>query len=203
MNSLISPRGTLSVRLTHKSGSLQLAGATVEVLGRSERYTTDRNGTVRITLPAPPKALSLTPNPPTRPYAVYNIRVSLAGYVPVTVYGIHIFDGIVSIWSYNMVEQDGLEGTESEITVPPHPRHALPPYEGGQQPAASVPSPVAVPAVARPVTVPENVTVHLGSPGSDAVNVTVPFIEYLKSVASSEIFPTWPRESLLPHGFRL
>lgn len=41
------------------------------------------------------------------------------------------------------------------------------------------------------------VTVHLGTPGSDAVNVTVPFVNYIKSVASSEIYPTWPRESLL------
>lgn len=196
MNSFISPRGTLNVRLTHKSGSLQLAGATVEVLGRNERYVTDRNGAVRILLPAPPKSLSLTPNPPTRPYAVYNIRVSLAGYVPVTVYGIHIFDGIVSIWSYNMVEQDGLEGTSTEITVPPHPRYTLPPYEEPPQPS-SVPSPAVLPAVVSPVVVPENITVHLGSPGSDAVNVTVPFIDYVKSVASSEIFPTWPRESLL------
>lgn len=40
--------------------------------------------------------------------------------------------------------------------------------------------------------IPETVTVHLGPPGSDAPNVTVPFTDYIKNVASSEIYPTWP-----------
>ncbi len=200
MNSLLSPRGTLTVRLTHMEGRLQLAGATVEILGRGDRYFTDRNGSVRITLPAPPKALSLTPNPPTRPYSVYDIRVSMNGYVPVTVYGIHIFDGIGSIWRYNMVRIDDTDDTEEKrITIPPHQRALLPPYASDN--AASVTAMTAAPSTARPVVVPETVTVHLGSPGSDAVNVTVPFIDYIKSVASSEIFPTWPNESLLANVY--
>ena len=40
--------------------------------------------------------------------------------------------------------------------------------------------------------VPENIVVHLGAPDSDAPNVTVSFPDYIKNVASSEIFPTWP-----------
>ena len=46
------------------------------------------------------------------------------------------------------------------------------------------------------ITVPENITVHLGAPGSDAPNVTVPFADYIKNVASSEIYPTWPENAL-------
>ena len=44
-----------------------------------------------------------------------------------------------------------------------------------------------------PITpyVPQYITVHLGPPGSDAENVTVSFPEYVKNVASSEIYPTW------------
>ena len=44
-----------------------------------------------------------------------------------------------------------------------------------------------------PITpyVPQSITVHLGPPGSDAENVTVSFPEYVKNVASSEIYPTW------------
>ena len=44
-----------------------------------------------------------------------------------------------------------------------------------------------------PITpyVPQTITVHLGPPGSDAENVTVSFPEYVKNVASSEIYPTW------------
>ena len=44
--------------------------------------------------------------------------------------------------------------------------------------------------------IPETITVHLGAPGSSAVNVTVPFLEYIANVASSEIYPTWPESAI-------
>ena len=44
--------------------------------------------------------------------------------------------------------------------------------------------------------IPRNITVHLGSPTSDAPNVTVPFVDYVKNVASSEIYPTWEESAL-------
>lgn len=44
--------------------------------------------------------------------------------------------------------------------------------------------------------IPENIVIHLGSPNSDAMNVTESFQDYIKNVASSEIYPTWPEEAL-------
>ena len=44
--------------------------------------------------------------------------------------------------------------------------------------------------------VPQQITVHLGAPGASAANVTVPFIDYVKNVASSEIYPTWDDDAL-------
>ena len=44
--------------------------------------------------------------------------------------------------------------------------------------------------------VPQNITVHLGAPDANAPNVTVPFIDYVKNVASSEIYPTWEESAL-------
>lgn len=44
--------------------------------------------------------------------------------------------------------------------------------------------------------VPQNITVHLGTPTSDAANVTVSFADYVKNVASSEIYPTWEESAL-------
>ena len=44
--------------------------------------------------------------------------------------------------------------------------------------------------------IPETITVHLGPPDSPAENVTVPFSDYIKNVASSEIYPTWPDEAI-------
>ncbi len=44
--------------------------------------------------------------------------------------------------------------------------------------------------------IPEKIIIHLGSPDSDAQNVTESFSNYIKNVASSEIYPTWPREAI-------
>ncbi len=44
--------------------------------------------------------------------------------------------------------------------------------------------------------IPESIVVHLGAPSSDAQNVTVGFADYIKNVASSEIYPTWPTEAI-------
>ena len=44
--------------------------------------------------------------------------------------------------------------------------------------------------------IPENITVHLGPPSSNAENVTVSFPDYIKNVASGEIYPTWPESAL-------
>ena len=44
--------------------------------------------------------------------------------------------------------------------------------------------------------IPEEIVIHLGSPDSDAMNVTESFADYIKNVASSEIYPTWPKEAI-------
>ena len=44
--------------------------------------------------------------------------------------------------------------------------------------------------------IPEYITVHLGAPDSNAQNVTVPFTDYVKNVASSEVYPTWPENAI-------
>ncbi|MGN0447588.1 MAG: peptidoglycan-binding protein [Acutalibacteraceae bacterium] len=45
-------------------------------------------------------------------------------------------------------------------------------------------------------TIPTMITVHLGAPNSNAPNVTIPFTEYIKNVASSEIYSTWPESAI-------
>ena len=49
--------------------------------------------------------------------------------------------------------------------------------------------------------IPETITVHLGTPDSAAQNVTVPFIDYITNVASSEIYPTWPEIAIRANVF--
>ncbi len=45
-------------------------------------------------------------------------------------------------------------------------------------------------------TIPKKIVVHLGAPMEDAANISINFIDYIKNVASSEIYPTWPEEAL-------
>lgn len=44
--------------------------------------------------------------------------------------------------------------------------------------------------------IPETITVHLGTPDEPAENITLPFPDYIKNVASSEIYPTWPESAI-------
>ena len=44
--------------------------------------------------------------------------------------------------------------------------------------------------------IPDSITVHLGAPDSDAENITVPFVDYIKNVVSSEIYPNWPDSAI-------
>lgn len=44
--------------------------------------------------------------------------------------------------------------------------------------------------------IPETIRVHLGAPGSNAETVRVPFVDYIKNVVSSEIYPTWPESAI-------
>lgn len=50
-------------------------------------------------------------------------------------------------------------------------------------------------AIRNPV-IPTEITVHLGPPDMDAKNITIPFQEYIKNVASSEIYPNWPLDAI-------
>lgn len=52
-----------------------------------------------------------------------------------------------------------------------------------------------MPELLTPV-IPQDITVHLGAPDSAAQNITVNFVDYIKNVASSEIYPTWPEDAL-------
>jgi peptidoglycan hydrolase-like protein with peptidoglycan-binding domain len=46
------------------------------------------------------------------------------------------------------------------------------------------------------IQIPENIVVHLGAPDENAGNLTVPFPEYIKNVASTALYPTWPENAL-------
>ena len=101
--------GFLAVQVTTANGSIPLQGAAVTV--RQTRQNDEnvlyelRSGpdgrTPRVSLPAPPRALSLTPEDAT-PYATYSIEVSLPHYRTASYESVPIFDGITAIQQANL-----------------------------------------------------------------------------------------------------
>lgn len=57
-------------------------------------------------------------------------------------------------------------------------------------------------AIRYPV-VPNNITVHLGAPDEYAKDITIPFTDYISNVASSEIYPTWPKEAIIANIYTI
>ena len=57
-------------------------------------------------------------------------------------------------------------------------------------------------AIRYPI-VPNNITVHLGAPNANARDITVPFTEYIANVASSELYPTWPKNALIANIYAI
>ena len=57
-------------------------------------------------------------------------------------------------------------------------------------------------AVRYPI-VPNNITVHLGAPDTAARDITIPFTDYIANVASSELYPTWPKNALIANIYTI
>ena len=88
--------------------------------------------------------------------------------------------------------EDDESDNDDELTAPPVTRNLA--EESSNTRAAEA---LTGPRAASQVYVPEYITVHLGAPNdTSARNVTVSFRDYIKNVASSEIYPTWPEAAL-------
>lgn len=184
--------GELLLKVHNSSGD-PISGASVAVIGDNRAYTgrTDSAGEARFILPTPPKEASFDPSSALRPYSVFSVRITAEGYVPITVLGEQIFPESITVHDIEMpTPEEFPEMSEKRTVIPEHER-----YIGGMTANQSATVATYEPVVRYPV-VPETITVHLGTPSSNAENVTLPFIDYIKNVASSEIYPTWPDSSL-------
>lgn len=135
------------------------------------------------------KSLSQSPNSQfIIPYEIYDLEVSVEGVNPIIVRGISVFDGITSIQNIEIKDYNNtinLENLSENAMV------------NEQQEYTSINKNLLMtPFVLKDVFVPEFIVVHLGTPNSSSENIKVRFIDYIKNVASSEIYPTWPEEAI-------
>ena len=163
-------------------------------------YTDQYGNAERIKVYAPEKELSLKPQDISLPYETYNIEVVKDGYIPTIINNVPVFPGEVSLLPVGMMPQP--EGQKFASLVN---NFELPPNGlllKGEQPVTA-PSETYNPLQTKPVFIPEVIRVHLGEPGSEDKTVLVPFSDYVKNVASSEIYATWPHESLKANVFAI
>ena len=148
---------------------------------------TDNSGqTENLELEAPPVELSRTEDNIVMPYAEYSIYVSAEGYEPVDVSGIEILSKTSSVQDVKLTAI----GEGQEIVIPAHTLYGYYPPKIAE--AEIKPINETGEIVLSRVVVPETIVVHDGSPSdSTAKNYYVSYADYIKNVASSEIYATW------------
>lgn len=187
---------TMQARTAHDA--LPLRGVQVTVLddeqNRVYELTTDENGeTRRVPLETVDKRYSQDENFTGTPYVTYNVLAQAEGFNSVFVSDIPIFDGESAVLPLVLIPMQGRqrERIQTEIIVGA-PAVTM---EGAREPEGGTRSEESA-QVLRQVAIPNPITVHLGAPSAAASNVQVSFPDYVKNVASSEIYPTWPENAL-------
>ncbi len=154
---------------------------------------TDANGaTDTVQMAAPNKENSLDPYSQGEPYSTCDVEVSADGFDTTIIRGVQIFDTETSILPINMIPLSAEVAQVVYVNEIVIPKNTLQLPIERQQETSYVES-----RIAREVYIPDYIIVHLGKPNENAENVRVPFIDYIKNVASSEIYPTWPEASLI------
>ena len=153
--------------------------------------TTDENGeTQKIPLETLSKDFSQNPYYTGLPYISYNVRTQADGFHSLFVSDIPIFDGETAVSPLTLIPLEDKERNASQIEISVgEPAVAMQTPRNPKSPSRET-------YVLRQGGIPKTITVHLGSPNSSASNVQVSFPDYIKNVASSEIYPTWPDSAL-------
>lgn len=187
--------GYLTIQARTAHDALPLSGASIRILdaqGASVyELTTDENGETRtVPLETLDKNFSLSPYYSGIPYANYSVLARTAGFNSLYVSDIPIYDGQRAVLPISLIPMRERQRSPIQAEI----------YVGAPAISLSGPrsqeGPSGAPYVLRQVVIPDPITVHLGPPSSAAANVQVSFPDYVKNVASSEIYPTWPASAL-------
>ncbi len=209
-------KGLLRIKLTTGSGAVPLGEKYVYVktdgfenadkhdfaptypvnnVNYNYRLLTDASGiTDTISIEAPDPAISRDSTSNAVPYSISDIYVNVPNYFPVIVNKIQTYADEASVLTINLVpiSSDYPSTVNGNIIYTVTPNTIL--TATNKQYGSS--GEIAETDVLQTVKIPETISVHLGAPDEYAENVYVSFTDYIKNVASSEIYPTWPEETL-------
>lgn len=160
-----------------------------------EEVTTDSSGqTEQIQLAAPPLDYSLEPGS-SQPYTDYNLVITAPGFKPVRIDGTEILPDATAIQPVRMEPESDLMPTENPIVIPEHTLYGTYPPKIAEPEIQPVGESGEI--VLSRVVVPQTIVVHDGVPtDSSAPDYYVPYRDYIKNVASSEIYATWPQSTI-------
>ena len=195
MQQEMTDRGRLEIRVNARIQARPVSGARVTVSYTGdpqnviEELITDGDGrTETLDLATPPLEYSLEPNV-NQPYSEYTVKVEAEGYEPVEVTGSELLSGEQSVQQVDLGPAEG--AAFAYVTIPDHTLF-------GEYPA-KIPESEIKPTwesgeiVLSRVVIPEYVVVHDGAPtDSTARDYYVRYRDYIKNVACSEIYATWP-----------
>lgn len=190
--------GRLRIRVQSQARPVENARIAISYTGDPEsmveQLTTDGSGrTEEVALAAPPLEYSMEPSA-AQPYAEYTLQVTAEGYEPLTISGAEILPDATAIQEVRLNPLAGT-GDFRNIVIPAHTLYGdYPPKiaEAEIKPVNQIGE-----IVLSRVVIPEFIVVHDGSPrDSTAEEYYVPYRDYIKNVASSEVYATWPRATI-------
>lgn len=193
-------KGKLKIRVTSNVTAFPVEGAQISISytgipdSTLESVTTDDSGqTETLELPAPPIEYSLDENQDEQPYAEYTLEITAPGFSKIQIAGTEILSGVTALQNIQLQPEDRQE--EEVFVIPAHTLFGNYPPKIPEDEIKPMDETGEI--VLSRVVVPEYVVVHDGSPrDSTAQNFYEKYKDYIKNVASSEIYATWPKESI-------
>ncbi|MDD7640900.1 MAG: peptidoglycan-binding protein [bacterium] len=194
--------GSLQVNVTSRLQNTPIKGATITLSYTGdpdvtlESVQTDESGQTQVlTLDAPPVEYSLDSSQENQPFSLYTIQIRAEGYQPLNISGIEIFSTIKAIQNVAMTPLDYAGRFRESIDIPVNTLFGD--YPPKIEEAEIKPIEESGEIVLSRVVIPEFVVVHDGPPTDSRANdYYVRYKDYIKNVASSEIYATWPDASI-------
>ncbi|MPM13528.1 hypothetical protein SDC9_59885 [bioreactor metagenome] len=203
--------GFLTVSVLDNLTNRPIEGATVNIYSNPEsgerssivyqNLTTNSSGQVTgLKLDAPDIIYSQQPSD-VRPYSQYTVEVQIDGYETVLIDGTQVFPTVESRQNVPLLSKERCRSSysrqnEEVYNIGDNTLYGTYPPKIPESDLKPLPPPTGFVVLDNPV-VPEFVVVHDGLPeNASAKNYWIPFKEYIKNVASSEIYSTWPQQTI-------
>lgn len=155
-----------------------------------ELTTSSMGESQTIEVDAPPISYSQTPEGKV-PYSLYNISVERNGFETLIINGCQVFPQEIALQSANLIESVNRSLRADVINIQPNVLNGDFPAKIPEAIDKPLPLPTGGVVLPQPV-IPEYIVVHNGGPNDTAAgNYTVPYKDYIKNVASCEIYATW------------